>query len=241
MISAPQGLKWAASAVFLTVPMAAVQSVVMARAPWWALPLKSMELAAIWAFGGSVLLALALVQARRSLLPPLYVIGAIWVVLSAFAAVRTRNPSMGFFTIFLGVYFALLTSWARHEFTRSFFDPDMKWFEGAPHPIPTLQCEVGPEDSKIDFKVSRLDLEGTFLFASNPGSLKQAGLGQGKGSKPAELVFRFRDKEVRCQGKPMLLFKRNSEGVGFRFDGNTPDQKKMLGDFIETLRGEGYV
>jgi hypothetical protein len=233
VLSIPRGLRWAAAAVFLTVPIAASQSMVMARAPWWALPIRPMEVAALWACVCSVFISGFLLRGRRSFYWVLVGAGVLWLALSALAAVRTQNPGMGFFTIFLGVYFGLMTSWVKLEFERSFFDPNMHWFEGAPNSISSLSCEVVADEKKVPAKVSRLDEEGAFVFVE--------GTGIPLSKSKSELVFRFRDREVRCFGRPMLIFKRNAEGVGFRFDGNTPDQKKELGDFIEALRGEGYV
>lgn len=239
VISAPRGLKWAAAAVFLTVPIAAIESMVMARAPWWALPVRSMEIAAAWALGISIILSILLLQARRGLHLALLGIGALWVLLSVLMAIRTHNPGMGFFSIFLAVYFGLLTSWVKHEFCRSFFNPAMAWFEGAPRSIPALACEIVSGEQTTALKVSRLDEEGAFVFIGGPRKTLAKKIPLRK--QRLELLFRFRDQEVSCHAIPMLFFKRSSEGVGLRFDGNTPDQRKKLGDFIETLRGEGYV
>jgi len=227
----PRGIKSAAAAVFLTVPTAATQTVIMARAPWWALPVRSMETSALWALGISAVVALLLLRGARGVYWIIVASGALWVFFGALVAIRTRNPGMGFLTIFVGVYFGLLTSWVRYEFGRSFFDPAMSWFEGAPRPIPAIACDLMVGDKSLRMKVSRLDEEGAFLFGKKIV----------KTAQKTELLFRFRDREIRCTGIPMIAFKRASEGVGFRFEGNTPDQKKDLGDFIETLRGEGYV
>jgi hypothetical protein len=233
VLSVPRGLKWAAAAVFLTVPIAAIQSVIMARAPWWALPVRAMETASLWAAACSIFISWFLLRGRRSFYWVLAGAGALWLLLSVLGAIRTQNPGMGFFSIFLGVYFGLMTSWVKSELERSYFDPDMRWFEGAPHSISSLSCDVFAGEKKIAAKVSRLDEEGTFIFSE--------GADLPVSRSKSELIFRFRDREVRCFGFPMLVFKRNAEGVGFRFGENTPDQEKELGDFIETLRGEGYV
>lgn len=223
----------------MTVPIAALQSVVMARAPWWALPARSMEVAAAWGLGFSILLSTLLLRGQRGVSVLLSSGGTLWVVLSALAAIRTHNPGMGFFTIFVAVYIALLASWIKHEFGRSFFDPQMSWFEGGPVSIPGVHCEIVSGDRSIRAKLSRLDEEGAFIIRDGSGGLAIGG-GSRRNSR-SELVFRFRDREVHCTGVPMLLFKRSAQGVGFRFEGNTPDQQKRLGDFIEFLRGEGYV
>jgi len=144
---------------------------------------------------------------------------------------------LGFLVIFTGVFFGLLTSWVRYELGRSFFDPEMSWFEGSPRSIPALSCDLIIADKgdkgekRLHMKVSRLDEEGAFVFGKRIPKARQK----------AELVFRFRDREIHCMGLPMIAFKRAGEGMGFFFDRATPDQKKDLGDFIETLRGEGYV
>jgi hypothetical protein len=97
---------------------------------------------------------------------------------------------------------------------------------------------------KRGFRLSRLDREGAFLFSSaEAGShfttrQELAGLGN------SEIRLCFKDKTVTCKGKVMRLLDRHPTegvGVGMQFCSMTPDMRKELNDFIEILRGEGYV
>ena len=97
VISAPSGLKWAAVAVFLTVPIAMLEAIVMARAPWWALPVRSMAISAIWATLVSVFVSVFLLRARRGFYWVLVGLGTLWAFFSALAAIRSQQSRNGFF------------------------------------------------------------------------------------------------------------------------------------------------
>jgi hypothetical protein len=239
VLSASRGLKIAALAVFLSVIFAVVESIVLARAPWWALPIRAMEKATVFSFAGAIVGALLLVNGVKATRWIFLGVGFIWVGLSTFSAIHTRNPGLGFFSIFLSVYIGLMLYWIRHEMGRSFLDPNMRWYEGLPKNIPALSCEIVAGETRTEMKVSRLDEEGTFIFTDSARVL--ADRFPMSPDRKSELVFRFRDRQVNCHGVPMSFFKRTSEGVGFRFFENSMDQRKDLGDFIEALRGEGYV
>jgi hypothetical protein len=239
VLSASRGLKFAALAVFLSVIFAVIESIVLARAPWWALPIRAMEKAAVItlaaAFVGSLLLVNGVKVTRWIFLG----VGILWVGLSTFSAIRSRNPGLGFFSIFLSVYVGLMLYWIKYEMGRSFLDPNMRWYEGLPKNIPALSCEIVAGETKTPMKVSRLDEEGAFIFSDSAIFLAERF--PMSPDRKSELVFRFRDRQVNCHGVPMSFFRRGSEGVGFRFFENSMDQRKDLGDFIEALRGEGYV
>jgi hypothetical protein len=239
VLSASRGLKFAALTIFLAVVFAVVESIVLARAPWWALPIRAMEKSAAITFGGAFLGSLLLVNGVKLSRWIFLGIGILWVGLSAFWSIRTKNPGLGFFSIFLSVYIGLVLYWIKHEMSRSFFDPNMFWYEGLPKNIPALSCEIVAGETRTEMKVSRLDEEGTFIFSDAPYSLSDRF--PMSPDRKSELIFRFRDRQVTCHGVPMSFFKRTSEGVGFRFFENSMDQRKDLGDFIEALRGEGYV
>lgn len=228
----------------MTVPLAALESVVIARAPWWALPMHSMAVSAVWALMLSTVIFIFLLRAQRGMGELLLLIGGLWGFFSALTAVRIQNPGLGFFTVFVVGFFLFLSTWVRHELSRSFINPNVRWYEGTPGSIPALTCEITQDPLRRSFRVARLDEEGAFLHHS----LDQPGMEllscRTKGSthhRKLELHFQLRGREVRCFGTPMLFFKRSAEGLGLRFLENTPDSLKELSDFVEELRGEGYV
>jgi hypothetical protein len=45
---------------------------------------------------------------------------------------------------------------------------------------------------------------------------------------------------IQCDAETITLLS-GGRGIGLRFKALKPDVKKDLGDFVEKLRGEGYV
>lgn len=235
VILVPARLRLAASLLFACVPLAAFETIVVTRAPWWHLPLRSIG---IWSVAVALIclpLSVWLMRGNRWAWRVTQLFLGAWVVLNVWVAARMRNPSLGFLTVFLLAFFGALAFWLRHELGRSFFDPRMAWYQGLPKVLPGLRCQVAWGDRELSCKVARLDREGAFVVC--PGT---ASLGDLRPDAPSELTFSFREREVRCRALPMRVLD-GERGAGFQFDGLAPDSRKMLGDFIETLRGEGYA
>lgn len=235
VISAPAGLKAAVSALTLSLPLSALQIVLMRQAPWWRLPYARIGFACLPAFLICLVVAALLMRGRELGFYFGAASSAVWVFGVGLSAIRLHNISLGFFTLFLGLYLFLLLVWIRIELGRSFFDPKMRWYQGLPSPVPGLECELAdPAQAGSAFRVSRLDREGAFIFRDSPDPLPK---------KVRQLVFSFRDHQIRCQGIVIRSFQHRGgqEGLGFQFTGMTPDARKTLGDFVETLKGEGYV
>lgn len=235
VVSVPRRLRLAAGVFVLTIPLAAIETVIASQAPWWRLPYSSM---AAWSAVVAALFlpsAFLLARGRGWLWPVCAFFSGLWVVLSAWFAIRVRMPSMAYFTLGLAAFLGIALMWVRRESRRSFFDPKMRWFEGLPRPIPGLSCKVGKHE---DFRVSRMDREGAFVFRAAGDSV--AGAFRGQAGEEVELAFAFRDRQVRCKGTPMRTLDE-TRGAGFRFRDLPPDLRKELGDFVELLRGEGYV
>lgn len=229
--------------LILSIPLAGVEALIVSRVNGGILLTQWIALwsgiAALIAIPLSILLA----QGRHWVLSVLALLGMVCVVGSGALAVRLKLTTLGFFTIFLAGYFTLITLWIRREMRRSYFDPQIRWFEGLPQAVPGLTCYVGNGEFQHPFRVSRMDEEGAFLFLNHvPRTIKWKSLilGQEK-----ELVFVFRDREFRCQGVLVGILNRGTEGGGigggFQFRGLSPDHCKDLGSFVENLRGEGYV
>ena len=235
VILIPTRLRFAAVVLFLCVPLAALETVIVTRAPWWRLPLRSIGVWSLSTFLICLPLAVWLMRGNRWAYRILQLFFGAWLFLSAWVAFRTRNPSLGFYTVFLVACFGGLSLWFRQELARSFFDPKKRWFQGLPQSVPGLVCRVTWGDRELDCKVARLDREGAFVVC--PGVENFTGL---KADHPSELTFRFRERTIACKALPMRAL-GGVRGAGFQFTSMAPDLKKELGDFIETLRGEGYA
>ncbi|MBI4925572.1 MAG: hypothetical protein HY843_06570 [Bdellovibrio sp.] len=148
---------------------------------------------------------------------------------------QAKQLYLGFYCLALCVYVFFLFFLLRHEKNRSFWAPPWKWYQGLPESIPHLKCEVFQGEKKEILKVCRLDAEGSFLFNNLHTSLIQLDV-----RRLVELVFRFKDKKVRCRGIVKKVL-HSDLGVGIQFCNISPDTQKELGDFVELLKGEGYV
>ena len=90
-----------------------------------------------------------------------------------------------------------------------------------------------------DLKVSRIDDQGAFVFAGGA-----TGIFRLRRRAQAEMIFSYRDQAIKCRGIPIRSLEERSGSavaIGFQFRGMSPDARKELGDFVETLRGEGHV
>jgi hypothetical protein len=124
---------------------------------------------------------------------------------------------------------------------RAFFNPKLKWYQGLPKPIPGLKCVVRHGDHERELRVGRIGADGAFLFSNGAVLTDLIDWKLRHRSRvKTELNFIFRNRQVHCQGLPVRVLEGN-QGAGFQFCGMTPDTLKEMGDFIEVLRGEGYV
>lgn len=240
VISSPLRLKMAALALALCALLAALQVAIHAGTPWWKLPLARMGLFSAGAAAVLVPLSWLMVRGNLRAARAVHSVLAAWAIFSGLVALAGGSVPLGFFAIFQILVFGGLSLWVETELSRSFVNPGMRWYQGLPAPIPSLQCEIQGEraDSRREFRVARMDREGAYVFQRADGMLDLRRRG------PREMVFRLRDHEIRCVGVPVGYFDRGSStgaGVGFRFSGMTADRRKDLGDFIEALQGEGYV
>ena len=240
VMSAPLGLRLASSMLFLAIPLAGFEAAIILRMPWWKLPWHEIGIGSASVAAVCVPLVVWLMNGRRWAFQGTLVLAYTWALLTAWLAIRLRYPALGFFTVFLLIYLVVLLFWMRFEIGRSFLDPQLKWYQGFPKPIPDLKCQLATTEEQADCRVSRLDREGAFIFSDAKIRGGGAGLPFLRPREKTELTFRFRDLQFRCQGVPMAVLESRSGG-GFQFQGLTPDMNKELGDFIEQLRGEGYV
>jgi hypothetical protein len=237
VISTPTKLRVVTAMMALWIPIAALEVIIISRAPWWNLPWQAIQLWTVAATLLCVPLALSILAGKRWSLYLTGILGALWCVLSGWIALRNENPSLGFFTLLLILLWLIHLLWIHHEMGRSYLDPHLPWFQGLPQAISGLECELNPgAENSARLRASRLDLDGVFAFSGQ----NETAMPALNGSKFSDLIFRFKDREVRCRGKIISALSGN-QGFGFQFMELAPDARKELGDFIEMMRGEGYV
>src|SRR4051812_25543313 len=101
VISVPGRLRLASALFLLAIPAMAIQTVIVTRAPWWKLPVHTME---VWA---AVIAALAFplswlfAGGKRWALTVGTFLAVSWIAISVWLAIRTQQPALGFFSCFL--------------------------------------------------------------------------------------------------------------------------------------------
>lgn len=246
ILDPPLRLRLAAGALFFSIPLVICEVMIATRAPWWRLPYRSM---AYWALAFLLItipLAIWVMAGRRWVLPLLKVLLGTWVMVGLLLAIRMGSPSMGFFTLFLLALSVIESQWVTVEMGRSFLDPQMAWYQGLPKPIPGLKCQIQVGNTEpLQLDVSRIDQDGAFVFLpyhQNIPAMMPLGspLVPLLKKKDLEMVFQFRNRELMCKGVPISNVDKGM-GAGFQFKNGSPDVRKEIGDFVEALRGEGYV
>ena len=234
VFSIPVRLKCAVALLLLCVPLIALQVIVTFQSPWWNLPLHQIE---YWSLAFSLIclpLCTWLLSAKKWAFLITSGLSVLWVFLSAWIALKGRNPSLGFYTVFLSLFLLGSLLWIRSELGRSFLDPQLFWYQGLPKPIPGLSCRVSVGDEMVQLRVSRFDQEGAFVFEAKRKLEFISKI------KALELSFQFRERKLICKGAPVVLTSTGNV-LGVRFLRMSSDFKKEIGDFVEVLRGEGYV
>lgn len=234
----PGRLRLATSLLVLTLPLTAVHVLLVTRAPWWKIPYQTVEL---WCVSvGLIMLPIAiwLLQGRRWAPMLLNIFGVTWAVVGMVAAAKQASPLLAFFSANQLMFFLGLSAWIKWETGKSYFDPQLTWYMGRPPLIPGLGCELTSGDARTVLRVARLDDEGAFLFGD------QRGIFRLRARSEAEMIFSYKDAQVRCRGMAIRSVQDRTGGylgAGFQFTGMSADGRKDLGDFVEQLRGEGHV
>src|SRR4051812_24360716 len=115
VISVPGRLRLASALLLLSVPAVAFEIVVVARAPWWKLPLRTMEIWSAVAALVSLPLSISLQRGKSWAMGLARAWVGIWILASGWFAVRTQHPALGFYTLFLVVFFGGLLAWLERE------------------------------------------------------------------------------------------------------------------------------
>lgn len=123
---------------------------------------------------------------------------------------------------------------------RTFLDPKLAWYQGMPNAIPGLVCLLTQGEQTNRFKVSRMDRDGAFIFSGEKEFSLSNLLSAVAKTEQFKTSFEFSHSKVTCVARPVLLTERGF-GMGIQFVELSADLKKEVGDFVEKLRGGGYV
>ena len=240
VVSVPFRLRLSSLALFICVPMVVAQVIIVSRAPWWNLPYKIMGYWAWLFICLCIPLYLGVCHARKWAFKIIIGLSGVWVLTSGVMAMRTQQTSLGFFFCFLLALLLGEIFWLRYELKRSFMDPKVQWFQGMPKAIPRLRCQVSLGGKNLDLSVSRFDEDGAYLFYGRGEKKFEKSLALLFLKKKLQMVFSYRDQKISCLG---LLTSSACDGMAtwIRFVNLSLDSKKKVGDFLEGLRGEGYV
>ncbi len=234
ILRVPLKLRLTTLMLMLAIPFVALQTIIAARAPWWDLPIKSIQ---IWAAAVGMIsfpLAIWIAHGKKWAFRVTYVFATIWCLLSVMLAIHLGHFWLNVFVLFLILFWIIVLSKLKIEMERSYLDPNMAWYQGLPETIPGIVCEFKTPNKIYSARVSRFDEDGTFVVFSETVELSPRHKNQ------YELSFFSDEKKVQCQGK-LIRALDQFKGLGIQFVNLTPDQKKQAGDFVEWLRGKGYV
>ncbi|MBN21882.1 MAG: hypothetical protein CL678_11435 [Bdellovibrionaceae bacterium] len=241
LVSLPASLWMSTLLVLFFIPLAGLQTVVTLRAPWWNLPVKPIQ---IWIIASALILfpvSIWILFGKKWAHQLLGVLIVTWVIISSSIAVVSQNFWLGIFVLVTTLYWWMTWNFIRNELNRSYLNPQMKWFQSYPEPL-HLFCRVTPivegaRSESVVYRVARIDEDGVFVFLKKPPIQPQV---QVRKSNRFQLEFTLGNRKVVLVGRPVAVLDRQM-GMGLKFDGESPDQKKVLGDFVALIRGGGYV
>ncbi len=239
VISVPRRLKFAVALLLLCIPLVVLEVIIVSRAPWWKLPYRSMGYWAILSGMIFIPIMIWMISAKAWVLKLLLGISVLWLGVSGLFTIQMHYPLLGFYTVFISIFLTAIMVLLKLEMERSYFDPQIAWFQGLPKPIPGLKCQLKAGEKEITLNVSRIDRDGVFLFCTLNNALNNTFLDSLIEASKVEMTFNFRSLCLICKGVPTLSI-GDSTGLGIRFLDLSPDLKKDLGDFVEVLRSKGF-
>lgn len=263
MISVPARLRVFTGLILLSIPLIIFEAILVSRIPWWDFPVKYLQILTLVSLIILFPLVISMAKGRRWALHLTGLIAVGWCLVSIVLAILDQSFWLGVYSLFLCVFWIFLWSSIYREMSRSFFDPQMSWYQGLPKPIPGLVCEMkipnikrgkpsllrrGKLPEKLSntlleaetrkFRVSRMDRDGTFLYTSSVPPKAGKRIFPTRARDRVYLTFHYEGKEASCWGAPVRVL--NSElGMGLSFLYPSADMQKELGDFVEMIRGRG--
>lgn len=218
------------------VPLGVAQTILADPMPWWMISVHKVLVTAGIYTVIYLFLVLTLIRFQFFAKGIFLTWGAGWVTWIYFLASQNRGVGLGFLGFAIGIYWILICLTLFKELARSYWNPKLRWYEGVPAAVPQLICRI---EEETEVRLSRADQDGLFVFLKNPPTKLSEFFGR---KKKMEVSFSFQGTFVRCFCRPTVEVTRSpAKGYGLRFDGNSPDIRKEIGDLLERLRVEGYV
>jgi len=241
VLKIPLQLRAASLTLLFSVILIAIEVVIADHAPWWKLPLPLIFYWSGGCFLISASLCLWIVTGKKWSYFLVCVFFVSWILLSLMIAIRTGNPTLGFYTLFIMIFAMFELILLRVELRKVFFYPGVRWYQSFPKPIPGLCCLIQRGDRVQEFKVSKIDSEGAFVYISKSEKLpREFNFLLNRVNSSLEIVFKFRTKEIKCNGQPISIIEYG-KGVGLQFTHLNLDTYKEICDFVSVLSAEGYA
>lgn len=244
VIRPPRSLLFSSATLFVLVPLTVLTVAIFSSHAWWDPPLSDLALAGWVALAVVAPISWRLSMGRRGAWEALAALCVLSCVFLLMRAAWMRGTPQGLWAVFVSAICVAILVWTRSEQRKSYFTPQMSWFQGVPAPIPQLFASVvGAPEGSAELRVCRLDEEGLFAFSMG---------GRIVPNTEIELELRYGEphesRKARVRGTVVRQFEGRSSkrdsgdwGIGVRFYPQGPDPTKEFHDFLGALRGEGYI
>ncbi len=265
ILKTPKPLKDMSFLLGLAVLLVPLQWFLLLKAQGFALPFKewflSPNLGVTVCVGVVLLLMLRhrLLRADPLAWPLLAALSGAWFVGNLLMAIFYRSPLLAFFGLLLIALLGPVLFLIRRELRRPYWNSGLPWYQGRTRLIPDFRAEFTPaSDGTVapelgPLGVGRLDFYGIYLMedpkvgpARPLTKLWESWQNGKKVGAPVGAVLLFRGYSVECDLKPVGIEQLEASGgpvmgMGFEFVFPSSDKMKQMADFIERLKGEGYV
>jgi hypothetical protein len=244
VIRAPRPLLYATSTLFVLVPLAVLTAGVFSKRAWWDVSIQHLGWAGWVALACVAPLSWRMAMGRRGAWEALaWGCGLVCFLLLVRSGMN-RNTLQALWSVGVTAVCVALLFWTKKELNKSYFEPGLSWFQGLPTAIPDLRARVlGEPTGGEPLRVCRLDEEGLFAFATQGQIVPQLNveLELYQGDPLDERKVRIKGWVVRQFESRVFEGRSGDWGMGVCFHPMSPDLKKDFRDFLEVLRGEGYI
>ncbi|MEW6055868.1 MAG: hypothetical protein AB1540_04565 [Bdellovibrionota bacterium] len=158
------------------------------------------------------------------------IMSAALLAANAYFLLFTKNYALAFYALFLLIVSVLYCLNLFKSLGEVYYSSGRRWFEGAPRFLPKVEAAIRTSDAKIPVKLSRLSVEGCYVYPIEAQSLENAD----------DIYLKLGDLEVNCAVE-LISKERSTAGRGYRFVVSSVDHHKDVRDFLDRVRSAGYV